>query len=75
MHGQPHIRYRIIVFTLVFYGWSRHRWEDNIKVNLKERGWLGMDSADLAQERDKCQDVVNNGNELSSSLKYGGYRD
>ena len=31
----------------------------NIKVNLKEGRWLGMDWADLAQERDKCQDVVN----------------
>jgi hypothetical protein len=46
-------------FYCILYGRSGHRWEDNIKVGLKADGWLGMDWADLAQERDKCQDVVN----------------
>jgi len=48
-----------MVFTVVLYGRSRHRWKDNIKLDLKADGWLGMDWADLAQERDKCQDVMN----------------
>jgi len=26
----------------------RHRWEDNIKMNLQEVGWGGMDWIDLA---------------------------
>jgi hypothetical protein len=29
----------------------RHRWEDNIKVDLKEVGWGGMNWNDLAQDR------------------------
>jgi hypothetical protein len=28
-------------------GRSRHRWEDNIKMDLIERGWGGMDWIDL----------------------------
>jgi hypothetical protein len=29
-----------------------HRWEDNIKMDLREIGWGGMDWIDLAQDRD-----------------------
>jgi hypothetical protein len=29
-------------------GRPRHRWVDNIKRNLRERGWGGMDWIDLA---------------------------
>jgi hypothetical protein len=28
------------------------RWEDNIKKDLQEVGWGGVDRIDLAQERD-----------------------
>jgi hypothetical protein len=31
----------------------RHKWEHNIKVNLRETGWGGMDWIDLAQNRDQ----------------------
>jgi hypothetical protein len=30
----------------------RHRWEDNIKMDLREVGWEGMDSISLAQHKD-----------------------
>jgi hypothetical protein len=30
----------------------RHRWVDNIKMDLREIGWEGMDWSDLAQDRD-----------------------
>jgi hypothetical protein len=33
-------------------GRPRRRWEDNIKMDLREVGW-GMDCIDLAQDRDK----------------------
>jgi hypothetical protein len=33
-------------------------WEDNIKMDLKETGWEGVDCIDLAQDRDKCWDLV-----------------
>jgi len=34
-------------------GRSRHRGEDNIKMDLQEVGWGGMDWIKLAQDRDK----------------------
>jgi hypothetical protein len=32
-------------------GSPRHRWEDNIRMDLREIGWGGMDWIDLAQDR------------------------
>jgi hypothetical protein len=40
-------------------GRSRHRWEDNIKMDLHEVRWGGMDWIDLAQDRDRWQALVN----------------
>jgi hypothetical protein len=38
----------------------RHRWEGNIKINLREIGWGGgVDWIDLAQDRDGWRAVVN----------------
>jgi hypothetical protein len=34
-------------------GRPRRRWEDNIKMNLRETGWEGMDWIHLAQDRDQ----------------------
>jgi hypothetical protein len=31
----------------------RRRWQDNIKMDLQEVGWRGMDWIDLAQDRDR----------------------
>ena len=39
-------------------GRPRHRWEDNIKVDLREVGW-GIDWIDVAQDRDKRLALVN----------------
>jgi hypothetical protein len=38
-------------------GRPRRRWEDNIKMDLQEARW-GMDTIDLAQDRDSWQAVV-----------------
>jgi hypothetical protein len=35
------------------------RWEDNIRMDLGEIGWGGMDWIDLAQDRDQWRDLVN----------------
>jgi hypothetical protein len=35
------------------------RWEDNIKMDLREVGWGGMDWIDLAQDRDRWWALVN----------------
>jgi hypothetical protein len=42
-------------------GRPRCRWEDNIKMNLRETVSDGMDWIHLAQDRDQC--------ELSDSIK------
>jgi hypothetical protein len=40
-------------------GRSRYRWEDNIKMNLRDIGWGGMDYIDLDQDSDQWRAVVN----------------
>jgi hypothetical protein len=40
-------------------GRPRRRWVDNIKMDLREIGWDGMDWIDLAQDRDQWRAVVN----------------
>jgi hypothetical protein len=36
-----------------------HRWVDNIKIDLLEIGWGGVDWIGLAQDRDKWRAPVN----------------
>jgi hypothetical protein len=40
-------------------GRPRRRWVDNIKMDLREIGWGGIDWIDLAQDRDKWRSLVN----------------
>ena len=40
-------------------GRHRRRWEDNIKMDLEEVGYAGMDWIDLAQDRDRWRALVN----------------
>ena len=40
-------------------GRPRHRREDNIKMDLQEAGWLGMDWIDLAQDKDRWRALAN----------------
>jgi hypothetical protein len=35
------------------------RWMDNIKMDLREIGWDGMDWIDLAQDRDQWRALLN----------------
>jgi hypothetical protein len=39
-------------------GRPRHRWKDNIKMDLQEVGW-GMNWIELAEDRDRQRSVVN----------------
>jgi hypothetical protein len=39
-------------------GRPRRRWVDNIKMDLREIGWDGMDWIDLAQDRDQLRALV-----------------
>jgi hypothetical protein len=38
---------------------SRRRWEDNIKMHLREIEWGGVDWIHLAQDRDEWRALVN----------------
>ena len=36
-----------------------HRWEDNIKIDVEEVGWGGMNGLDLAEDKDRWWALVN----------------
>jgi hypothetical protein len=40
-------------------GRPRHRWVDIIKMDIREIGWDGVDSIDMAQDRDQWITLVN----------------
>jgi hypothetical protein len=40
-------------------GTPRRRWEDNIRMDLREIEWGGMYWTDLAQDRDQWRALVN----------------
>jgi hypothetical protein len=47
----------------------RRRWNDNIKMNLRETGWGGMDWIDLAQDREHWTALVNTVMNPPSNIK------
>jgi hypothetical protein len=55
-NGEKRNAYRILVGNLEgkrSLGRPRRKWVDNIKMDLREIGWDGMDWIDLAQFRDQ----------------------
>jgi hypothetical protein len=38
---------------------QRHRWVGNIKMDIREIGWGGMDWTELAQDRDQWRTLMN----------------
>jgi hypothetical protein len=40
-------------------GRPRRRWVDNIKIDLREIGWDGVNLIDMAQDRDQWRALVN----------------
>jgi hypothetical protein len=42
-------------------GRPRRRWVDNIKMDLREKGWEDMDWIDLVQDRNQLRVLVNTG--------------
>jgi hypothetical protein len=51
----------------------RHRWEDNIKMDLGEIGWESVDWIHLAQNKDPWQALVNMAMNLYVSKKVGSF--
>jgi hypothetical protein len=41
------------------FGRPRRRWVDNIKINVREIGWDGLDWIYLSQDRDEWRALVN----------------
>jgi hypothetical protein len=41
------------------HGRPRRRWEDGIRMDLREIGWGSVDWIQLAQDRDRWQALVN----------------
>jgi hypothetical protein len=50
-------------------GSPTRRWEDNIKMDLREIGWGDMDWIDLAQDRDQWRALGEHGYEFLGSVK------
>jgi hypothetical protein len=61
-HGEKRNAYRILVGKPEGrrpLGRTRRRWVDNIKIDLRETGWDGVDWVDLAHDRDQWRALVN----------------
>jgi hypothetical protein len=61
-NGEKRNAYRILVGKLEGkrpQGRCRRRWEDYIRMDIREIGWGGMDWIDLAQDRDQWKALVN----------------
>jgi hypothetical protein len=60
--GEKRNAYRILVGTPEGkrpLGRPIRRWVDNIKIDLREIGWNGMDWIDLAHDRDRWRALMN----------------
>jgi hypothetical protein len=56
MNGEKRNAYRLLVGKpdgKISLARTRRRWVDNIKMDLGETGWGGMDSIGLSQDRDQ----------------------
>jgi hypothetical protein len=61
-NGEKKNAYRILVGKAEGkrqLGRPRRKWVDNIKMDLREIGWDGMDWIDLSQDREKWRTLVN----------------
>jgi hypothetical protein len=60
--GEKRNAYRVLVGNTERkrpLGRPRRTWVDNIKMDLREIGWDGMDWIDLSQDRDQWRALVN----------------
>jgi hypothetical protein len=70
-NGEKRNAYRILVGKPK--GRPRRRWVDNIKMDLREIGWDGVDWIDMAQGRDQWRALVNMILNLRVPLNAGGF--
>jgi hypothetical protein len=70
------LKYRILVGRLEgkrLLRRPRYRWEDNIRIDLREKGWEGVDWMHLAQERVQWEVLAITVVNLSVPQKAGSY--
>jgi hypothetical protein len=51
----------------------RRSWGDNIKMNIREIGWGGLDCINLAQDRDQWRALVNTAMKLGVPSNVGKF--
>jgi hypothetical protein len=62
MPGKKRNTYRILMVKSELkrpLGRPKHRWEDNIKNDLREIGWCDKEWITVAQDRDQCRSLLN----------------
>jgi hypothetical protein len=62
-----------VIMFVVPLGRPRRTWVDNIKLDLREIGWDGVDRIDLAQDRDHWRALVNTVKNLRVPYKAGKF--
>jgi hypothetical protein len=50
---------KVMITIIIIIIGPRPTWVDNIKMDLREIGWAGMDWNDLARDRDKWRALLN----------------
>jgi hypothetical protein len=55
----PVVLYSLETWSLTLREIHRRRWVGNIKMDLRDIGWDGMDWIDLAQDRDQWRALEN----------------
>ncbi|KAJ4438171.1 hypothetical protein ANN_14110 [Periplaneta americana] len=74
--GESRNAYRVLVGRLEGkrpLGRPRHRWEDNIRIDLREMGYDGRDWINVAQNRNRWRAYVRA--EMNLRVQYDGTRD
>jgi hypothetical protein len=54
-------------------GRCRHKWEDNIKIDLEDMEWIGIDWIDMSQDKDGWWALVNKVMNLRVSQNVGNF--
>jgi len=75
-HGTDENAYNILVGKPEgkrLLGRPRVRWEDTVRMDLREIGWRVVYLIHLAQHRDQWRALVKKGNEISGSIKGGEF--
>jgi hypothetical protein len=53
----------------------KRKWVDNIKMDLQEVGYEGIDWIDMSEDRDSWLSFVNSVMNFSGSIKFGEFPD